>query len=365
MNKFCKNCGCLLEEQTKFCSQCGKNVNSTNSCDRKLIFTYKNKGVDLKELIREYNNENENVMISNASKKLSSLFSIPKGLSKQIIRDAYYTGRVFRIDHKMVNTYIIKRIVILGVSLIFIFGVIPSVVKIDRNDTSSSNEETQSVSSQNTSEKKSESKPENIEDVECKDFYNNYSNDKKGKWIRISGKVNYINKDKTRIKIKDGLSGFDDITIQLKEKREDISDGDYITAVGQVGSKILASIYIEESYIESLGDEAKLNANDYMEVDYKKLHKDYEDNAIAADEKYKDKVIQITGKVDDIFREAMGHPYVTFKVDDYFAHVQATFSKDEESNIAKLKKGQTITVRGRCKGKICGVHLNDCMIINK
>ena len=102
---------------------------------------------------------------------------------------------------------------------------------------------------------------------------------------------------------------------------------------------------------------------DYIKVDYKKLYKDYDENAIAADEKYKDKLIQITGNIKDIFREVMGHPYVTFSVDGHFQSVQAVFDKNEEKNVAKLKKGQSITVRGKCTGKRIDVMLDNCKII--
>lgn len=265
---------------------------------------------------------------------------------------------------------------------VFLIGI--SMVTIGCAMNKSSDEKTQNTSNQtgkesasvsktaNTSDntgkqsaKKAETTPANIEDVDYKEFYNNYSDDKKGKWVRISGKVSSINGNKDRITIRKGLSGFDHITIKLKQKRDDVKEGNYVTIVGKVGSKVLACVYLEEGYVEALGDEAKSNAKDYIQVDYKELYRDYKENAIAADEKYKDKLIQVTGKIDDIFREVMGHPYVTFEVDKYFGHVQAVFDKDEEKNIAKLKKGQTITVRGRCKGKTINVLLDDCIIIKK
>lgn len=101
-----------------------------------------------------------------------------------------------------------------------------------------------------------------------------------------------------------------------------------------------------------------------MVVDYKTLFKDYEDNPIAADEKYRYKKLRVTGSIKKIDREIMQHPYVTFAVKEYFGSVNLYFSKDEESKIAKLKKGQTITVEGNCEGlKLGDVHLNDCILV--
>lgn len=403
MKKYCTYCGHELK-RGQFCPSCGERIKSdtadiaeTNTANsdsskgknEKLIFTYKNVRADLQEIIDAHRGINEKITIRNAAINLMNICKLPYGLAKKVIKEAYYNGRVYEIDDKMVTKYIIKTAAIIGVVFAFSVGIISSAF---RSNNSTSNDKTQGTSSQTVSESngegnnesnseskptdstnntetqsvsKPETKPTNIENVDYKEFYNNYSDDKKGKWIRISAKVSYISGDKDSITIREGLSGLDNIHVKLKEKREDVNEGSYVTIVGKVGSKILSYLYLEESYIESLGDEAKSNAKDYMTVDYKQLYKDYEENAIKADGKYKDKLIQITGKVDDIFREVMGHPYVTFSVDKYFQHVQAVFSKDEESKVAELKKGQTITVRGRCKGKTMNVLIDDCIIIKK
>jgi len=87
-----------------------------------------------------------------------------------------------------------------------------------------------------------------------------------------------------------------------------------------------------------------------MEVSYQKLYKDYSENAIRADSLYKGKLLKLTGKVADINREIAGEPYVTFAIDDFIKNVRLTFQKTEESKIADLRKGQTITVEGTCGG---------------
>lgn len=104
-----------------------------------------------------------------------------------------------------------------------------------------------------------------------------------------------------------------------------------------------------------------------LEVDYKVLYQEYQDNAINADSKYRDKILKLTGAVDNINREIAGNPYITFKVGDKnsFKDVRITFKKSEEEKVANLKKGQTVTIKGKCSGQLATgtVSLNDCEII--
>ena len=104
-----------------------------------------------------------------------------------------------------------------------------------------------------------------------------------------------------------------------------------------------------------------------IELDYNVLYKEYQDNAIAADGKYKGKILQLEGKIEKINREIAGNPFVTFRVgEEYsFKDVRLTFKKSEEEKVSKLAKGQTITVKGKCSGQLVTgtVSLHDCEII--
>lgn len=101
-----------------------------------------------------------------------------------------------------------------------------------------------------------------------------------------------------------------------------------------------------------------------IEVDWQTVRADYQNNAIAADSTYKGKNLIVTGEVFDIGREVMQHPYVTFSSDGYIGTFQMVFKNDEESLIAGLSKGDTITVVGECKGQSLGVIilLDNCYL---
>lgn len=99
-------------------------------------------------------------------------------------------------------------------------------------------------------------------------------------------------------------------------------------------------------------------------VDYKTLYKDYEDNAISADKKYRDKKLVLTGAIANIDRDIAQSPYITFNVDEYGAK-SIKMSFDNDDTVAALKKGQKVTVVGTCGGTFASVVvvLNDCSIV--
>ena len=94
---------------------------------------------------------------------------------------------------------------------------------------------------------------------------------------------------------------------------------------------------------------------------------DYEANEIAADVKYKDKTIKILGTVGTIGKDVLDTPYVTFRADNPYAIVgivQCMFDTSAESQLANIKKGQSITLKGRVQGKVANILIRDCSIID-
>lgn len=107
-----------------------------------------------------------------------------------------------------------------------------------------------------------------------------------------------------------------------------------------------------------------IKTEEVLTIDYNQLYKEYMDNPISADAKYKGKILKLTGKVDTIDREIAGNTYITFKI-DFLKDIRITFKKSEESKVADLKKGQQVTIKGECTGTLLSttVALNDCEIV--
>jgi hypothetical protein len=90
----------------------------------------------------------------------------------------------------------------------------------------------------------------------------------------------------------------------------------------------------------------------------------YKANEIAADGRFKDRTIAVTGPVDRIGKDILNNPFVTLSGEpvDSFRGVQATFPREAESELARLQTGQTITVVCRARGLMMNVQLDRCAI---
>ena len=114
------------------------------------------------------------------------------------------------------------------------------------------------------------------------------------------------------------------------------------------------------------GDTKAATAAPEITLDAKALLKDYKDNEVAADQKYKGKVIQVTGTVDEIKKDIMDQIYVTGGTGAEFEIPQAQcfFDDSATAKAAALKKGQKVTIKGRVDGLMLNVLIKDSVFVN-
>jgi len=89
---------------------------------------------------------------------------------------------------------------------------------------------------------------------------------------------------------------------------------------------------------------------------------EYEANEIAADRKYKGKMVQVSGIVESIGKDILDTMYVTLDSGQEFGitHVQCYFDNSAESYLSSLQKGRSVVITCRCDGKFGNVLLKDC-----
>lgn len=89
---------------------------------------------------------------------------------------------------------------------------------------------------------------------------------------------------------------------------------------------------------------------------------DYDGNEVAADAKYKGKVIELTGEVEDVSK-SLGSVYVNIKVpSDPTGLLGIRCELENESDAATISKGSIITLVGEGSGKLMFPRLSDCVI---
>lgn len=98
------------------------------------------------------------------------------------------------------------------------------------------------------------------------------------------------------------------------------------------------------------------------------LLSEYAANALAADGKYKGKLLRVSGK----FGSAQKAPLLGYAVqllgedtgDLTLSGVQCFIVESAEADVAKLKPGDKITLQGTCDGQVLGqVKLSDCTLV--
>ncbi len=88
----------------------------------------------------------------------------------------------------------------------------------------------------------------------------------------------------------------------------------------------------------------------------------YEANAIAADNQYKGKLLEVSGIVASVGKDILDAPYVSLKTNNPIFSVQCMIDKSEAAQAATLSKGARIVVVGRNSGKLGNILLRDCSI---
>ncbi len=108
----------------------------------------------------------------------------------------------------------------------------------------------------------------------------------------------------------------------------------------------------ESKRIEREGTGITISAED--------LYKAYESNEAEADKLYQGKIVIVTGKVGVIDATI---PVVLLMDARKKPNILCDFARDQKDAVSKLEFGQTVTVKGKCAGKVLGsIGLNDCVL---
>ncbi len=102
-----------------------------------------------------------------------------------------------------------------------------------------------------------------------------------------------------------------------------------------------------------------------INVSAAKLFSDYSANQVAADAKYKNNLVEVTGIVGNIGKDILDNPYILLTDGQEYSltGVQCSFSQSDNSQLATVSKGQQITLRGTVSGLMMNVEVSGCQIV--
>jgi hypothetical protein len=95
------------------------------------------------------------------------------------------------------------------------------------------------------------------------------------------------------------------------------------------------------------------------------LLREYQADPAAADARYKDRLVEVAGILDEVHREGRRSWRLVLRADGVVGplRVECLFSdvdQDEADDLGQLEIGEQVGVRGRCSGRQQHVRLRDC-----
>lgn len=100
-----------------------------------------------------------------------------------------------------------------------------------------------------------------------------------------------------------------------------------------------------------------------VKIEATALAAEYEADENAANKKYLGKVIEVTGTITDITYDDNQNLIVVMTDEMAMTGVSCTFDNTQTDIKDKLKKGQTVTIKGSCTGVLMEVILTKCALV--
>lgn len=88
----------------------------------------------------------------------------------------------------------------------------------------------------------------------------------------------------------------------------------------------------------------------------------YDNNEVRADQEYKGRIVEVSGKVGSVGKDVLEKAYVTLKGGNLMREVQCFVTKAQENKLAGLEKGQSIKIKGKVEGLMMNVVIRGCLI---
>jgi len=118
-------------------------------------------------------------------------------------------------------------------------------------------------------------------------------------------------------------------------------------------------------YIFRTGQPDMMKAKADFHLTATELYQAFEADEAAAMSMYAGKIIEVTGRLEDVETNEWGHVTISF-VDPFFGvtcTVDSLVAARQAERIALLARGDSLTVKGRCDGMLSDVRLVRCVVL--
>jgi hypothetical protein len=193
----------------------------------------------------------------------------------------------------------------------------------------------------------------------------------KGHWVEITGSVERVSNDERPSRVRVELSGSRGSTVDClfsttkKAELGKLVIGESVTIRGKCKGRDDGLVTLENcvrvTKEKDPAEEPKPGKD--IRVSATELLKAYLENEIAADTKYKNKMLEVNGKVARVARIKPGKVTVEIQSDDG-GLLLCDFLAKEGASLGSLKAGQQVIIRGKCLGNEDGVvTMENCSVV--
>ncbi len=119
---------------------------------------------------------------------------------------------------------------------------------------------------------------------------------------------------------------------------------------------------VSDEAVESEIEE--VDPSEVVTVSAKQMMDGYESNELRANQLYEGRVVSVSGVVDSVGEDLMGDPYVllTDGSEFTFTGVQCFFGDSHRDELARLSKGDRVTLRGQGEGYLMNALVRGCRL---
>ena len=117
----------------------------------------------------------------------------------------------------------------------------------------------------------------------------------------------------------------------------------------------------QKDSLVAIDKQKEIDLRENQTISAKDLYYTYQQNEVSADNNFKGKRFYVEGIVENIKKDIFDNIYVTLKTGEIIGSVQCYL--DNADVASQLKKGQRITVYGKCNGLMMNVLMKDCKVV--
>lgn len=99
-----------------------------------------------------------------------------------------------------------------------------------------------------------------------------------------------------------------------------------------------------------------------LNIDAKELYNAFDRDEDLANKSYLDKVLEVNGQVDTVMKNENGGLVIVLSTGGEMGSVTAELDPSIKLDHETFNKGEKITVKGVCAGKLIDVVLNRCIV---